>query len=83
VLCFIVFPLVFIFAFAVRPGLLHPHFLGPSEIIQRARGHTLLQWRHALVMLDTALLVVVAVHFTNRLALESTASWDSSARYWR
>ena len=37
-LSFIIFPLVFVFAFSVHPGLLHPHFLGPSELILRAHG---------------------------------------------
>jgi len=62
-LSFAVFPLVFVFAFSVHPGLLHPHLLGPSELILRARGAGLLQLGHALVTLDTALLVVVALHF--------------------
>jgi hypothetical protein len=62
-LTFIVFPLVFVFAFAVHPGLLHPRFLVPAELIARARGAGLLHFAHALVTVDTALLVVVAVHF--------------------
>ena len=62
-LSFVVFPLVFVFAFSVHPGLLHPHFLSPPELIARARGASLLQFGHALVTLDTALLIVVAVHF--------------------
>lgn len=59
--------MVFVFAFSVHPGLLHPHLLGPSELILRARGAGLLQFGHALVTLDTALLVVVALHFMKRL----------------
>jgi len=62
-LTFIVFPLVLVFAFAVHPGLLHPHVLAPTELIARARGASLLHLAHALVTLDTALLVVVAIHF--------------------
>jgi len=62
-LSFIVFPLVFVFAFAVHPGLLHPHFLSPVDLVTRAHRATLLQFGHALVTLDTALLIVVAVHF--------------------
>lgn len=34
---FILFPLIFIFAFAVHPGLLRPRLLQPEEIIRRAR----------------------------------------------
>jgi hypothetical protein len=59
--------MVFVFAFSVHPGLLHPHLLGPSELILRARGAGLLQFAHALVTLDTALLVVVALHFMKLL----------------
>jgi len=66
-LSFIVFPLVFVFAFAVHPGLLHPHFLSPAELITRARGAALLHFGHALVTLDTALLIVVALHFMTLL----------------
>lgn len=62
-LSFVIFPLVFVFAFSVHPGLLHPHFLDPSELILRLRGAYLLQFGHALVTLATALLVVVALHF--------------------
>jgi hypothetical protein len=66
-LSFVIFPLVFVFAFSVHPGLLHPHLLGPSELILRARGAGLLQFGHALVTLDTALLVVVALHLMKLL----------------
>ena len=41
-LAFVLFPLVFVFAFSVHPGLLHPHFLAPSELIARAHGASLL-----------------------------------------
>ena len=34
-LCFIVFPLTFVFAFAVHPGLLDPRILSPEELILR------------------------------------------------
>ena len=66
-LSFIVMPVVFVFAFAVHPGLLHPHFLTPAELITRAHGASVLQFGHALVTLDTALLVVVAIHFMRLL----------------
>jgi hypothetical protein len=72
-LAFIVFPLIFVFAFAVHPGLLNPHFLTPAELIARARGAGLLQFAHALVALDTALLVVVAIHFMGVLQKGSGA----------
>jgi hypothetical protein len=72
-LSFVIFPIVFVFAFAVHPGLLHPHLLGSSELILRSRSASLLQFGHALVMLDTALLVVVALHFMKLLDRSSDA----------
>ena len=62
-LAFILFPLVFIFAFALHPNMLNPHFLGPQELILRARHGGLLHFGHALVTLNTAFLVIVALHF--------------------
>ena len=44
-LAFIIFPLLFIFAFAVHPGLLKPRLLSPKEIILRARNNGLLAVR--------------------------------------
>jgi len=66
-LSFIVFPVIFVFAFASHPNLLSPHFLGPAELIQRAHNHSLLHFGHALVTLCTGLLVVVAIHFMDTL----------------
>ncbi len=66
-LAFILFPLVFVFAFAAHPGLLQPRLLAPEELAVRAHGDGLLQFGHVLVTLNTALLVVVAVHFMRRL----------------
>ena len=73
-LSFIVFPLVFAFAFAAHPGLLHPNFLTPAELIARARDAGLLQFGHALVTLNTALLVVVAIHFM-RILQQGSGAW--------
>ena len=73
-LAFIGFPLLFIFAFAVHPGLLQPRLLGPEEIILRAHGNGLLQFGHVLVTLSTALLIVVALHFM-KLFEQSTGAW--------
>lgn len=67
-LSFVVMPSVFVLAFAVHPGLLHPRFLAPGELIARAHGAGLLQAGHALVTLDTALIVVVALHFMKVLS---------------
>ncbi|MEZ4457180.1 MAG: hypothetical protein R2882_11620 [Gemmatimonadales bacterium] len=60
--------------FAVHPGLLNPHLLSPAELIARAHGADLLQFGHALVTLNTALLVVVALHFMGVLA-EGRGAW--------
>jgi hypothetical protein len=73
-LAFITFPLIFVFAFAVHPGLLNPHLLDAQALIQRAHHNDLLQFGHALVMLNTILLVVVALHFMNVLDRHS-AGW--------
>ena len=72
-LTFIIFPLLFIFAFAVHPGLLNPHLLSPEELILRAHQDGLLQFGHVLVTLSTALLVVVALHFMKLLDRSSLA----------
>ncbi|MEY4550011.1 MAG: hypothetical protein RL685_6206 [Pseudomonadota bacterium] len=72
-LAFVVLPLVFVFAFSVHPGLLHPHLLSPAELIPRAHKAGLLQFAHALVTLDTALLVVVALHWMKVLEDGATA----------
>ncbi len=66
-LALIVFPMVWVFAFAVHPHLLSPHLLGPEDLIRRARGNGLLQFGHVLVTLNTALLVVITVHFIRLL----------------
>ena len=73
-MAFILFPLVFVFAFAVHPGLLNPHLLNPKELILRAHHDELLQFGHVLVMLNTALLIVVALHFM-KLLDGSSVSW--------
>ena len=78
-LCFIIFPVVWVFAFAAHPMLLSPQWqLGPEALIRRAHGNGLLQFAHALVALNTALLVVITLHFMKRL--ESTsAAWAGLA----
>jgi hypothetical protein len=73
-LTFIIFPLLFIFAFAVHPGLLQPQLLSPEEIILRAHGNGLLQFGHVLVTLSTTLLIAVALHFM-KLLERSTGAW--------
>ena len=69
---FILFPLIFVFAFAGHPNLLNPKFLGPAELIQRVHNDSFLHFGHALVTLGSGLLVVVAIHFMNLLKSKST-----------
>jgi hypothetical protein len=71
---FILFPLIFIFAFSAHPGLLKPRLLKAEAIILRARRNNFLQFGHALVLLNTALLVVAAIFFM-RLSGQSGAAW--------
>ncbi len=73
-LAFIIFPLLFIFAFAVHPGLLQPRLLSPEEIILRAHGNGLLQFGHVLVTLSTGLLIVAALQFMKMLD-RSRGAW--------
>jgi hypothetical protein len=73
-LAFVVMPLVFVFAFATHPGLLHPRLLGPEQLIDRARGRRLLHAGHGLVTLNTGLMVVVAVYLGNRVTRDG-AEW--------
>jgi hypothetical protein len=74
-LSFIIFPLIFIFAFAGHPYLFNPSFLGPAELIQRAHNNSLLYFGHALVTLCTGLLVVDTIHFMNVLKNTPNAWW--------
>lgn len=63
----VVMPAVFVFAFATHPGLGSVRLLEPAELILRAHGNPLLQLAHALVTINTALLVVVALHLQSLL----------------
>jgi hypothetical protein len=63
----VVMPAIFVFAFATHPGLGNLRLLEPSQLILRARGNPVLQFAHALVTLNTALLVVVALHLQSLL----------------
>jgi hypothetical protein len=73
-LAFIIFPLLFIFAFAVHPGLLKPRLLTPKELILRAHGNKRLQFGHVLVTLSTTLLIAVALHYM-KLLDQSSGNW--------
>jgi hypothetical protein len=71
---FVVFPLVFVFAFSLHPHLLRPRLLRPDEIMSRARRRKWLQLGHALVLLNTALLVVASLHFMGILS-QGRGAW--------
>lgn len=71
---FILFPLIFVFAFSVHPRLLRPRLLKPAELIWRARRNKSLQFAHSLVLLSTALLIVMALHFMHILS-QGSAAW--------
>jgi hypothetical protein len=71
---FILFPLIFVFAFSAHPGLLKPRLLNAEGIIQRARRNKLLQFGHVLVLLSTALLVIMSIRFAE-LSAGSNAAW--------
>jgi hypothetical protein len=73
-LSFLIFPLIFVFAFAGHPHMMSLHFLGPEELILRARGNGLLHFGHALVTVNTGLLVVVALYFM-RLLKNGSCAW--------
>jgi hypothetical protein len=73
-MAFIVFPLIFVFAFAVHPALLRPRLLKPEAIIRRARGNKWLQLGHSLVLLGTSLLIVAALQFLSTLG-QGSAAW--------
>lgn len=72
-LAFILFPILFVFAFAVHPDLLNPRLLSPEGIILRAHKNDLLQFGHVLVLLCNGLLIVVALHFMKLLDHSSAA----------
>ena len=73
-LAFIIFPILFVFAFAVHPGLLRPRLLDPEGLVRRAHKNRLLQFGHVLVTLNTGLLIVVALHFM-KLLDHSSGAW--------
>ena len=73
-LAFIIFPLIFNFAFAVHPGLLNPHLLSERELILRAHGDDFLAFGHVLVLLCTPLLIVVVLRFMKLLG-RGPAAW--------
>jgi len=77
-LSFILFPLLFVFAFAVHPGLLTPHRLSETELIVRAHHNALLAFGHVLVLFDAAILIVVTLGLM-RILDRTSAAWAGFA----
>lgn len=73
-LCFLIFPLTFVFGFTVHPELLDIRILSAEELILRAHQNDLLQFAHVLVTLNTAVLIVLTVHFM-KLLDRTTVAW--------
>ena len=73
-LAFILFPLIFVFAFAVHPGLFTPHRLSDTELILRAHHNALLAFGHAMVLFDAAILIAVTLGLMKILE-RTTAAW--------
>jgi hypothetical protein len=73
-LAFIIFPLLFVFAFAVHPGLLTPHRLSDVELILRAHHNNLLAFGHVLIIFNAAILIVVTLSLM-RMLDSTSAAW--------
>jgi uncharacterized membrane protein len=73
-LAFILFPLLFVFAFAVHPGLLTLHRLSETGLILRAHHNALLAFGHMLVLFDAAILVAVTLGLM-RILDHTKAAW--------
>jgi hypothetical protein len=58
----IVFPLLFVFAFATHPGLLKPKLVkNEDDIIRRVRKNRLMHFGHVLMIFSVPLLILTAV----------------------
>jgi hypothetical protein len=73
-LAFILFPMLFIVAFAFHPHLLNPHMLSPRELVLRARHADLMQLGHVLDTFATVCMVVIALRFM-KLLNQGSAAW--------
>ena len=73
-LAFVLFPLLFVFAFAVHPSLLTPHRLSNVQLILRAHHNSLLAFGHVLVLFDAAILIVVTLGLM-RMLDNTSAAW--------
>jgi hypothetical protein len=67
-LAFILFPLIFIFAFASHPGLFHPHLIADGhELAARVRHNGALHLGHSLMLFSVPMLIMVAFQFKGLL----------------
>jgi hypothetical protein len=73
-LAFILFPLLFVVAFALHPGLLTPHRLTEQELILRAHQNPLLAFGHVLILFDAAIMIVVTLRLM-KLVEGTSVSW--------
>jgi hypothetical protein len=74
-LAFVLVPALFLFGFAVHPGLRRPHVItDPAEMVARAHGNRLLHVGHVAVLAACPLLVVIVDHYVGLLA-GATAEW--------
>ena len=73
-LAFILFPLLFVVAFAVHPGLLTPHRLTEQELILRAHQNPVLAFGHVLVLFDAAIMIVVTLRLM-KLVEGTSVDW--------
>ena len=73
-LAFILFPLLFVVAFALHPGLLTPHRLTEQELILRAHQSPLLAFGHVLVLFDAAIMIVVTLRLM-KLVEGTSVDW--------
>jgi hypothetical protein len=61
----ILFPLLFVFAFATHPGLLKPKLVkNEDDIIRRVRKNRLMHFGHVLMIFSVPLLILTAVKLT-------------------
>ena len=71
-LAFIVFPIIFVFAFAIHPNLFSLTVVTDVETrISEFHGNRLMHLGHALMLLAAPLLIVVSLEFMHMLSKRS------------
>jgi hypothetical protein len=75
-LAFILFPLIFIYAFAAHPGLFHPHLIADGhELVARVHHNSALHLGHSLMLFSVPMLIIVAFQFKGLLECRQ-APWS-------